>query len=196
VEADNQLVTNQALLVRARIYSEQGDLTRAEAMLSEVEPRLRRALPPGHLAFARLATEYSLLASARGDLPAALQLANQAVAIAEGSMKTGQGGDDYLASALVPRSDIDRQLGRADDAATDPTRAPNVLKKSEEPGTLSSNLGHAYYTMGRALQAQGKPEEACAAFRSAAENLQATLGPDHPDTSSARQLAESEPPRR
>jgi hypothetical protein len=41
--------------------------------------------------------------------------------------------------------------------------------------------------MGRALQAQGKSSEAYAAFQSAAENLQATLGPDHLDTRSARQ---------
>ena len=185
VEVDNQLVMNQALLVRARIYREQGYLTRAEAMLSEVEPRLRRALPPGHLAFARLAMEYSLLAAARGDLPVALRLANQAVTIAEASMKAGQGGDNYLASALVPRSEIDRQLGRADDAVADATRALYLLKKSEEPGTFSCDLGHAYYTLGRALQTQGKPNEARIAFRSASENLRDTLGPDHPDTHQA-----------
>jgi tetratricopeptide (TPR) repeat protein len=149
VRAGNQLVTNQALLVLGRIYRERGDLTRAQAMLSEIEPRLRRALPPGHLAFSKLASEYSLLASARGDLPAALQLANKAVAIAETSIKAGRGGDDYLASALVVRSDINRQLGRADDDATDAARALDLVKKSEEPGAFSSDLGHAYYTMGR-----------------------------------------------
>jgi serine/threonine protein kinase len=195
VRAGNQLVMNQALLVLGRIYRERGDLTRAQAMLSEVEPRLRRALPPGHLAFSKLASEYSLLASARGDLPAALQLANKAVAIAETSIKAGRGGDDYLASALVVRSNINRQLGRADAAATDAARALDLLKKSEEPGAFSSDLGHAYYTMGRALQAQGKTEEARAAFRSATENLQGTLGPDHPDTRSARQADVETPPR-
>ena len=196
VEAGNEVVTNQALLLRARIYREQGNLTGAETMLSEVAPRLRRALPPGHLAFARLATEYSLLTSARGELPAALQLANQALAIAEASIKAGQGGTDYLSSVLVPRSDIERQLGRANDAAMDAARALNLLQKSVEPGAFSSDLGHAYYNLARALQAQGKSDEARAAFRSAAANLQSTVGPDHPDTRSARQLAESETPRR
>ena len=196
MQLGDQVVMNQSLLMRARIYRAQGDLTRAEAMLSEVEPRLRRSLPAGHLAFAALTTEYSLQASARGDLPAALQLANQAVAIAEASMKTGRGGGDYLSSALTPRSEIERQLGRADDAATDAVRALKILQSSAEPGTLSSFLGHAYYTLGRALQAQGKPEEARAAFHSATENLQTTVGPDHPDTRSARQLAELAPPRR
>jgi serine/threonine protein kinase len=190
VQAGNQLVMNQALLVLGRIYRERGDLTRAQEVLSEVEPRLRKALPPGHLAFSRLASEYSLLTSARGDLPTALQRANQAVAIAEASIKAGRGGDDYLASALVVRSDINRQLGRADDAS-DAARALVLLKKSEGPG----ELGYAFYAMGRALQAQGKTEEARAAFRSAADNLRGTLGPDHPDTRSARQADVETPPR-
>jgi tetratricopeptide (TPR) repeat protein len=186
VQAGNQLVMNQALLVLGRIYRERGDLTRAQEMLSEVEPRLRKALPPGHLAFSRLASEYSLLASARSDLPTALQRANQAVAIAEASIKAGRGGDDYLASALVVRSDINRQLGRAGDAS-DAAWALALLKKSEGPREFSSDLGHAFYSMGRALQAQGKTGEARAAFRSAADNLRGTLGPDHPDTRSAHQ---------
>ena len=44
---------------------------------------------------------------------------------------------------------------------------------------------------GRALQAQSKSDEARAAFRSAAEKLQATVGANHPDTRRARQMAES-----
>jgi tetratricopeptide (TPR) repeat protein len=187
---------NQALLMRARIYRAQGNLTRAEAMLAEVEPRLRQSLPRGHLAFASLATEYSLLALARGDPPSALQQANRALAIAEASIKAGRGGNDYLSALLLPRSEIERELGRADDAATDAGRALEILQNSAEPGTLSSFLGRAYYTLGRALRAQGKAEEARVAFRSAAENLQSTVGPDHPDTRGARQLAESETPRR
>jgi tetratricopeptide (TPR) repeat protein len=133
-----------------------------------------------------------LLASARGDLPAALKLSNQAVAIAEASITAGQGGEDYLSSVLVPRSDIERQLGRADDAARDAARALDLLQKSAEPGTFSSDLGRAYYTLGRALQDQGKSEQARAAFHSAAENLKNTLGPDHPDTRSAQQATGSE----
>jgi hypothetical protein len=43
---------------------------------------------------------------------------------------------------------------------------------------------------GRALQALNRLEEARAAFRSAAEQLETTLGTDHPDTKIARQLAE------
>lgn len=49
------------------------------AMLDEVEPRLRKDLPPGHYAFASLLSERSLLELERGDLPSALRPANQAV---------------------------------------------------------------------------------------------------------------------
>jgi eukaryotic-like serine/threonine-protein kinase len=195
VETGNQLVTNQSLLLLARIYRDRGDLARAGAMLSEVEPRLRKALPPHHLAFARLATEYSLQASAGGDWPTALQQADKAIAIAEASMKAGQGGDDFLAYALMSRSDIYCRLGRADDAVRDSTRALDLLKKSEDPTKFSSDIGHAYYTLGRALQSQGKRDDARGAFLSAGENLQDALGADHPDTQSAWQLAKSESPR-
>jgi tetratricopeptide (TPR) repeat protein len=189
VEAGDQVVTNQALLVRARIYREQGNFARADAMLTEVEPRLRKALPPGHLAFATLAMEYSLLALARGDLTAALQQTNRSITIAEASMKAGQRGEDYLPLLLLPRSEVNRELGRTDDAVADATRALDMLQKSGDPGSFSSHVGHAYYTLGRALQAQGKPKEARTAFVSAAANLEQAVGPDHPDTRIARQLA-------
>jgi len=186
----NQVVMNQSLLVRARIYREQGNLDRAQVMLSEVEPRLRKALPAGHLAFAALATEHALLRQARGDLAGALQWSNQALAICEA--KAGAGGDDYLSYVLIPRSDIERQLGRVDDATRDATRAVSILQKATEPGTFSTFLGHAFYGQGRALQSQGKREQARAAFQLAVANLQSTLGPDHADTRAARQSVELE----
>jgi tetratricopeptide (TPR) repeat protein len=189
IQAGDPVVVNQSLLMRARIYRDQGDFARAEAMLSEVEPRLRKALPPGHLAFTALATERSSLALERGDLSSAMQESNHALAIAEASIKAGRGGDDYLSSVLVPRSEIERLRGRTDDAIADATQAVNILQREVDPGKSSSYLGHAYLTLGRALQVQGKSVEATAAFRSTAENLQTTLGPDHPDTRSARKLA-------
>ena len=192
LDVDDQVVTNQALLVRARIYREQGNLARAETMLSEAEPRLRQSLPPGHFAFARLATEHSLLDLERGDTAAALRQSNQALAITNTSMN--RGGGDYLSAVLVLRSEIALRLGQGDNAVADAVWAVDVLKKSVEPGTFSSHLGQAYFALGRALQSQGKPDEARAAFRSASDQLQRTLGVDHADTLSAQQLAESNTP--
>jgi hypothetical protein len=54
---------------------------------------------------------------------------------------------------------------------------------------FSSNTGRAYLCLARALDSQGKHDEAKAAFRSAAEHLQNTLGADNPDTANARLLA-------
>src|SRR5215471_5810763 len=141
----NQVVINQSLFVGARIYREQGNLDRAEAMLSELEPRLRKVYPPGNLAFATLETERGLVALARGDAPSALQHTNQATEITEAGIKAGLGGEDYLARVLMPRSDIERQVGLADDAARDASRAVAILQKTTaEPGAFSSYLGHAY----------------------------------------------------
>lgn len=185
----NQVVINQSLFVGARIYREQGNLDRAEAMLSELEPRVRKVNPPGSLAFATLDTELALVALARGNASSALQHTDQATQITEAALKAGQGAEDALARVLVPRSDIERQAGQTDDAVGDASRAVAIIQKTAEPGAFSSYLGHAYYTLGLALQAQGKSEEARAAFRSAAEHLQATLGPDYPDVRSALQQA-------
>jgi hypothetical protein len=49
--------------------------------------------------------------------------------------------------------------------------------------------GRAYLTLARALRAQGRRDEARAALASALKHLEITLGPDHPDTQTARQLA-------
>jgi serine/threonine-protein kinase len=189
----NQVVIIQSLFVGTRIYREQGNLDRAEAMLSELEPRLRKAYPPGNLAFATLDTERALVALARGDANTAQQKTNQATEITEAALKASQGREDSLARVLVPRSDIERQIGRTDDAARDAAKAVSILQKTAEPGTFSSYLGHAYFSLGLALQAQGKTEDARAAFRSAAEHLQGSLGPEYPDTRSAwKQAAEPE----
>jgi len=184
-----QVWVNEALLLRASIYRMRGDLGRAQDMLTEVEPRLRSTLPPGHISFAALMSEQALLEQARGNLSAALDTINQAVAIAEASMKAGQQGADVVPTLLIYRSDMERQVRRTDDAAADANRALGQIQEAAQPGAFSSKLGDAYLALGRALQAQGKGREASSAFHSAAQNLQDALGPDHPETRAAQQLA-------
>lgn len=191
-----QVVIGQSLLLRSLIYLDMGDHSRATAMLNEVEPRLRRSLPAGHIAFATLASDRALIAQASGDLQTALDHSNDAVDISEAAMKAGRLGGDYLPVFLARRSDIDLQLGHQDQAEADAARGLSILQASAQAGMFSSTLGCAYLALGRALQAQGKHDEAHTAFLSAAEHLQSTLGPDHPDTRSARQLAEGKFPAR
>src|SRR5437763_13068664 len=95
-KAGHQLVINQSLLERAVIYRERKEFTRATAMLAEVEPRLRRSLPPGHYAFGSLASQEAVVALGGGEQQLANRLANQAVAIDEAAIKAGGEGCDYL----------------------------------------------------------------------------------------------------
>jgi tetratricopeptide (TPR) repeat protein len=188
-QAGYELVINQSLIERARIYREQGDLGRALAMLAEVEPRLRRNLPARHYAFAGIASERSLIFLAQGDFPQALQLADHAVSMDEAAIKAGEQGAGMLPIILYHRSTVEIEARQIPEAVADAARAVDLLKASAQPGTFSSNLGRAYLALGRALEAQGKSDEARAAFASAAEHLQHAIGPDHPDTRAAQKLA-------
>ena len=184
----DEILVNQATLLRARIYRDQHQLAKASAMLAEVEPRLRQQLPPGHYAFASLTSDKSLLAQAKGDLPAALQLANEAVTIDENSIHAGGQGSAYLPTLLTRRSLVKLDLHLAQDAEADANRALNLLKSTLQQATLSSQLGRAYMARGRALRVEGKFAEAGAAFQLAATHLQATLGSNHPETRRALSL--------
>ena len=190
-----QVVIGQSLMLRAQIYTDRGDLSRATAMLDEAEPGLRRRLPAGHIAFASLASNRALIAQGRGDLQTALRFSNEAVAISEAAMKAGRLGGDYLPMFLVRRSDVELQLNHTALAEADSARALKLLQPSGQVGAFSSTRGRAYLTLGHVLQAEGKGSEANAAFHSAAEQLQPTLGTDHPDTIRARQLGVSGPSR-
>jgi serine/threonine-protein kinase len=181
-----QAVVNQSLLLRASIHRMRGDFTRAADMLAELEPRLRNNLSPGNIYFASLASEQALLAQARGNASAALELINQALAIAEASAKASQQGADLVPTLLTYRSEMEQQLGRTDDAVADANQAVGKLQEAAQPGTFSTHLGRAYLALGRGLQAQGKNDQARTTFQSAAEHFQNALGPDHPDLRSAQ----------
>jgi eukaryotic-like serine/threonine-protein kinase len=186
---DEQAFIEQALLLRASIDRLRGDLARAGDALTEVEGRLQKRLPPEDVAFASLLSERALLAEARGDPTTGLSLIDRSLTIAEASVHAGHWGADLLPMFRVYRSDLEQRLGREDEAVADAERALAEIKEVVEPGAASSQAGQAYLALGRALDAQGKRDEARTAFRSAAENLRDTVGPDHPDTLSAKHLA-------
>jgi eukaryotic-like serine/threonine-protein kinase len=194
-QAQDHVMIDQTDLQRVRIYRDQHNFPRANALLAELEPRMRQELPPGHYAFASLTSEKSLMAQAQGDLPTALKLADQAVDIDEASIKAGKQGAAYLPVLLVRRSAVELDMGKPNQAADDAGRALQLLLVGLQSGMLSSNVGRAYLTLGKALAAQGKSEESRKAFLEAAKQLQDTLGPDHPDTRSAWQLAQVNPPQ-
>src|SRR5260370_7988025 len=105
-------------------------------MLAQVEPRLRRALPVGHYAFASLASDQSLNALAKGDVPGAVRLADQAVAIAEASIKAGGEGAVLLRMLLTRRSTIELAADRPDHPPPDAPRALPLLQPAPDPAPL------------------------------------------------------------
>jgi serine/threonine-protein kinase len=185
------LALNQGLLERARIYRDEGDIDQSDAMLKEVEPRLRKDLPPTHYAFAVLEIEKAQNEFHRGDLKAALRLADDALDINLKSIKAGGQGSDALPSLLVNRATIELSAGEGDQAIADASRAVKLLQEQAEPGTFSTQLARGYMALGNAMKAQGRLDEARRAFRSAAEHFENTLGPDHLNSREARKLANS-----
>jgi eukaryotic-like serine/threonine-protein kinase len=192
-KAGDSIAVSQTLLHRARIYRAQGNLAQADAMLAEVEPLLQKSVPPGHIAFAILAIDKALNAQARGDNVKAMTLARQTTDMMGALAKKGRASADYQGKALVGISGIELQAGNPEEALSDAAQALPLLQKAALPGKYSADVGHAYLAQGRALEAQGKNEEARAVFRLAADNLGDALGQDHPDYLAARQLGDKAP---
>ena len=184
----DQMIVTQSLLLRSTIYRMLGNLARASETLSEAEIQCRRSRGGASILFASITSERGLIAQAGGDLEKALALTNEAASLTEASAKAGRQGSEFVPRLLVRRSDIQLALHRPRDAAADAARALTILQQSAQPGTFSSYLGSAHLALGRALQTQGKHDDARAAFRAAAEHFENALGPDHPDTRRARQL--------
>jgi serine/threonine-protein kinase len=187
-KAGDNVVINQALLQRARIYSDQHKPADTAAVLAEVGPRLRKDLPPGHYAFAGLANAYSRLEEERGNFESALRYANDAVNIMGAAAKSDKGAAQFVPGTLDRRATVELAAGHLDDAFSDASRALQLFQATAQPGEPSKILGRSYLILARVLNAQGKKAEASAAAASSFPLLENTLGPNHPDTLSARQL--------
>jgi len=166
VAGGDRTATAQALLFLAALYRDLNDLPRSEQALSAVEPALRRLLPPGHLAFATVASERSLNAQARHNLPAALTLANDAVGIVEALVKSGRQGRDRLPVLLTRRSMVESEMGDSKAAEADARRALSLVDQNEGATAIS---GRAWYALAKATNS---PE----AYKKAKDNLMAALG--------------------
>jgi tetratricopeptide (TPR) repeat protein len=179
---------NQALLLRASIYRKRGDADRARDMVVEAESRLR-GTPSSNIIWASFLLERALAAQDRGDIDAAFDGINRALAVADASVKAGKQGADLVAVLLTYRSEAERQLGRTDDAIADAARALVQIKQAAQPGTSSLHAGRAYLALGRALQSQGKEVDSRANFQLSAEHFERAIGPGVVEAREARQLA-------
>jgi tetratricopeptide (TPR) repeat protein len=142
-------------------------------------------MPPGHIGFAGLSLYEAMLASGRGDHRTAVAKADRGIALAEVNSQ----GLDYLPIFLIRRADINLKAGRFEEARADADRAIAMEQKAVAPGSFSSTIGRAYLMLGHALRAHGKLEAARVAGASALENLEPSLGADHPKTRDARRIA-------
>jgi len=124
------------------------------------------------------------------ELPAALQLMDESIATIQASVNAGKGGGYLLPGYYTFRSSMDLALSRASQAEAETTKALAALHAVDGFTDASSKLGGAYLAQARALAAQGKTVEARTAASRALAHLQGSLGPDHPDTESARLLTE------
>jgi tetratricopeptide (TPR) repeat protein len=187
--AGDEVVVNQTLLRLARIYRAQHEPARSLEMLDEVEPRLRGALPPGHFAFTALVSERSQTLELEGDTARALDLANLAIGTCEEISRQGNACAQYLPGMLRHRVSIETSLGRFVPAERDARQALQLLLQQTRPGEFSQAIGQAYLTLARCLRAQGRDAEGRAMAQLAADQLEKTIGVDHADTRSARELA-------
>jgi serine/threonine-protein kinase len=187
--AGDEVVVNQTLLRLARIYRAQHDFARSLAKLDEVEPRLRSVLPRGHYAFAALASERSQTLELEGDTARALDLARLAIQLCEEASGRGKACGQYLPSMLRHRASIETSLKQFAPAESDARRALDLLLQQTRPAEFSQAIGQAYLTLARCLTAEGREAEGRAAAQHAAEHLEKSVGTDHPDTRSARELA-------
>jgi serine/threonine protein kinase/tetratricopeptide (TPR) repeat protein len=187
--AGDEVVINQTLLRLARIYRAQHDFARSLAKLDEVEPRLRSALPPGHYAFTALASERSQTLELEGDTARALDLANLAIRMCEEVSRQGKACAQYLPSLLRHRASIETSLRQFAPAESDARQALQLLLQQTRAGEFSQATGRAYLTLARCLAAEGRDAEGRAMAQHAADQLEKSIGADHPDTRSARELA-------
>lgn len=187
--AGDQLAINQTRVRLARIYRAQHRPVDSLRLLDEAQSAMQKLLPAGHFAFAAVAAERALALQQQGSLEEAMNFIDQALQIDEQAARRGRAGAQFLPILLTQRATIELAAQRADAATGDARRAVTLLSEGAQAGDYSSNLGLAYLTLARALNARQEPTEARSAARRAVEQLRLALGEAHPETQAAMQLA-------
>jgi eukaryotic-like serine/threonine-protein kinase len=177
-QAGAENVVSMCLNVRATAYRELGQLDRAADALNEFEARWTKQFPPGHIGFAAVASQRSLLNLARGNMADALTEADRAITVCEASSECR----DRLAIFLVRRATVKMKLHQAASAQGDAERALTLHQEAIGTEALSSWIGRTYFVLGQALEARGKREEARTAYTAAVKHLEVSLGKNHPET--------------
>ena len=178
-QSGDEHVINLCQNLRSSIYREEEKLDLAAQTLSAFEAKSKQLLPADHPFFSAIASQKSLLALARGDLVTAGAEADRSIALAEA--KPGV----PMPWLLLRRARVHLGCGQYDAAKADALHALTLNEQAIGPEIHSSWSGRAHLLVGRALHAQGRLDEARAAYASAVKHLEPSLGKEHPETMEA-----------
>src|SRR5262249_16971675 len=133
--------------------------------------------------------ERSQIATQRGEAKKALDLINQAMAIAQAAISSGGEGAHLFPGVYIIRASAELRAGETKAAEADAEKAIRESQAVLQPGDSSNVLSNGYYYLGKALLAQGRTEEARNDIAIAAQMFEKVFGPDCPLTQGARMAA-------
>jgi hypothetical protein len=119
----------------------------------------------------------------------ALDLSNLAIRMCKETAQQGKSCAQFLPSLLRHRASIETAIRQFAPAESDARQALQLLLEQARPGEFSQSTGQAYLALARCLAAEGRDTEGRAMAQHAVDQLEKSIGADHPDTRSARQLA-------
>jgi len=184
--ADRQVEVD-AMTELADLHAERGDASRAGAELGAVERTFRDTPAFDARRQAHLAYSLGLVALARGDVREAEARFRDAAARFD-AIKD-KFNLNVLVLASLARAEL--SLGQATQAEAAARQALALAESFVEKGTPSYLIGNSLAALGEVEEAAGHRDVARADVARAVEQLQKTLGPDHPQTEHARKLAAS-----
>jgi serine/threonine-protein kinase len=181
--AGGALFRNQ--LLRARLYTDAGDLDRAAATLDEFERRAPELVPPGHNAFAVLEELRGLIAAARGRGGDARARFDRGLAMLD---STRPDLWPFRWRMFSARSMLALREGRAREAVADAEQAFELARALIGATTPSYTMGRSQLLLGQARVAEGRAAEARSALLLAVTHLEGSVGAAHPGARTAREL--------
>ncbi len=185
-ERKGATIEADAMMELSDLYIETGRLERAAAELQQMKSSVQGA----HfdlLRQAQLAHYEGRLAFARGDNAGA----RDHFTVAVGDFDKVKFKISLNVFALIGLARAELALANAAAATAAAGRAITLSESFIEKGTPSYLVGQARLALGEVQLAAGEKLAARASFDGALEELQRTLGPEHPRTARARQFAES-----
>jgi len=177
-----------ALLARSEVRLAQGRFDEAKLLLAQARAQIGAKAETAQSPAPSLLFQQAKLERAQGDAAAALRSIDTLAARVRGP---GAPPEPKVSRYQRRRERAEAliALGRFDEALVDITDALARARELQGSAAASSYTGLALLTEARLQSARGDANAARADAAEALPHLQATLGPDHPDTKQAAQLA-------